>query len=192
MVGRFKICAKFFTFFDSLAIGSQFVSLKKGIGERAEVFFFEHSLQIGLFVKKRDLRLPEAVAFLTVYIAGVLTVRTVVDRIEKICRVAVFQQKGGTFLCKVFELVFELCKRICIPCEHLFSLCDRGGCNGFVEGLIAGDCLINMVKPLIVQMAVAGLMLFVLPQDGIVLGNSQCHIKPPYCFKSASSSASKS
>ena len=31
-----------------------------------------------------------------------------------------------------------------------------------------------------------------LPQDGIVLGNSQCHIKPPYCFKSASSSASKS
>ena len=65
-------------------------------------------------------------------------------------------------------------------------------CNGFVEGLIAGDCLINMVQPLIVQMAVAGLMLFVLPQDGIVLGNSQCHIKPPYCFKSASSSASKS
>ena len=64
--------------------------------------------------------------------------------------------------------------------------------NGFVEGLIAGDCLINMVQPLIVQMAVAGLMLFVLPQDGIVLGNSQCHIKPPYCFKSASSSASKS
>ena len=136
--------------------------------------------------------LQREVAFLTVHIAGVLTVRTVVDRIEKICRVAVFQQKGGTFLCKVFELVFELCKRICIPCEHLFSLCDRGGCNGFVEGLIAGDCLINMVQPLIVQMAVAGLMLFVLPQDGIVLGNSQCHIKPPYCFKSASSSASKS
>ena len=114
------------------------------------------------------------------------------DRIEKICRVAVFQQKGGAFLRKVFELVFELCKRICIPCEHPFALCDRGGCNGFVEGLIAGDCLINVVQPLIVQMAVAGLMFFVLPQDGIVLGNSQCHIKPPYCFKSASSSASKS
>ena len=32
-------------------------------------------------------------------------------------------------------------------------------------------------------MAVAGLMFFVLPQDGIVLGNSQCHIKPPYCFQ---------
>ena len=67
MVGRFKICAKIFTFFDSLAIGGQFVSLKKGIGERAEVFFFEHSFQVGLFIKKRDLRLTEAVAFLTVH-----------------------------------------------------------------------------------------------------------------------------
>ena len=98
-----------------------------------------------------------------------MAVRTIVNRLQIIVRQACAAQKRFLILAEPAELFLQDGEGVGIPVQKLFALGNGKGSHGFIQKAVAFYIRVYISEPVLSQVAVLRLLLFIHPHDRVVL-----------------------